>query len=543
MTRRLPCPRRWWSRARAAAVVVALAATAGCPAGPRSVAAAPRATGACPDFTPPPRLGVLDATVDAATTARLQAWRRQTAEQRVHEEVDPARVRATLALPQASVDRGCVDLDTVVDVGRGLFQRSFATADGLGPWRDDGDGLARVQVPARGGPDAVSCQSCHWKGGDAGAGDRVDNALVMGDGDDVTTAQARNPPALWGAGWAERVAAEMTATLQAQRDDAVARARRDGVAATVALSAKGVAFGALRVDDDGVVDTRDVAGVDDDLVIKPFGWKGTHATLRSFVADSLHLHLGLQADELVAAPPAHLALGDGDPDGDLDGDPDGDGVRGEIGEGQLTALVLYLATLEAPPFLALDDGPDRPEELYSNELSFVRSPELAMRWVDGFALFERLGCASCHVPFLPVFDPVYRTRAALSGSEAVVDLSTDAARPRAPRSGDGAHWLVPAFSDFKRHDMGEALAASADSVAHEHGIHRRAFLTRRLWGVQTTSPYLHHGEAASFDEAIVLHGGEAADASAAFVALDENDRISLRLFLAALQRAPALRIR
>jgi hypothetical protein len=492
----------------------------------------------CPDFTPPPRLGVLDATVDAETTARVMAWRDDTAEQRVLQEVDPARERATLSLPQQGIDRGCVDLDTVVDVGRALFQRPFSTQDGLGPLRGERPGLARVQVPGEGGPDAVSCQSCHWKGGDAGAGDRVDNALVLGDGDDVASAQARNPPALWGAGWAERVAAEMTADLHALRADARARAARAGRGVAVDLVTKGISFGVLRAAADGTVDARDVVGVDDDLVVKPFGWKGTHATLRGFVADSLHLHFRMQAEELVARPPAHLVLGDGPRD-----DPDGDGVTREIGEGQLTALVLYLATLEVPPFLALDEGPDRADELYSNELSFVRSPELAMRWVDGMALFEQIGCASCHVPFLPVSDPVYRTRAALSGTETAVDLSAQAAHPRPHRSGGTGAWLVPAFSDFKRHDMGEALAASADSVPHEHGIHRRAYLTRRLWGAQTTSPYLHTGEAPSFDEAIVLHGGEAADASAAFVALDEDDRVSLRLFLAALQRAPAIRLR
>ena len=55
------------------------------------------------------------------------------------------------------------------------------------------------------------------------------------------------------------------------------------------------------------------------------------------------------------------------------------GVTREITEGQLTALTLLIATLDAPPLAALDEGPYREPELFSNELEMVRSPELTAR--------------------------------------------------------------------------------------------------------------------------------------------------------------------
>ena len=45
------------------------------------------------------------------------------------------------------------------------------------------------------------------------------------------------------------------------------------------------------------------------------------------------------------------------------------------------------------------------------------------------------------------------------------------------------------------------------------------------------------------DEAIVMHGGEAAVAARKFALLSEAEQIDLRLFLASLARAPSVRIR
>lgn len=493
----------------------------------------------CPSARSLPTLGIVDAVVDDATAQRLVDHRRALEEQRVLEQVSPQVVRESLRLEQRHIDGACVNLDGAVDVGRALFQRTFTAADGWGNARGGAAaGLARFQQGRFGGPDALSCQSCHWKGGDAGAGDRADNAYLFGDGDDVDAADVRNPPALWGAGWVEIAAQEMSAQLQEQAEGVRQLAVFGNAPVTRPLAAKGISFGTVTANPDGdggaALDLTGVRGVDSDLIVKPFGWKGTFTTLREFVGSSLQLHLGLQAEEIVAGAGTHAGL-------DLGGtgeDPDDDGITREITEGQLTALVLYLATLDAPPLAALDEGPYREPELFSNELEIVRSPEFTARWIDGFARFGRLGCASCHVPFVRVDNARYQTRAPLSGRSVTVDLAASGARPVPDRDDEG-RFLVAAFSDFKRHDMGPLLAGRHD----EDGVPAGTWLTRRLWGAALTPPYLHTGAAMTFDEAIAMHGGEASEAALAYQLLADDERVSVRLFLASLARAPSIRIR
>ena len=92
------------------------------------------------------------------------------------------------------------------------------------------------------------------------------------------------------------------------------------------------------------------------------------------------------------------------------------------------------------------------------------------------------------------------------------------------------------FSDLKRHDMGPALATPGAAG----DIPARVFLTRPLWGLAETAPYLHDGRAPTVQDAIVLHGGEATAARDAYLALDEQARASVRVFLASLSREPKL---
>jgi len=65
--------------------------------------------------------------------------------------------------------------------------------------------------------------------------------------------------------------------------------------------------------------------------------------------------------------------------------------------------------------------------------------------------------------------------------------------------------VVELFGDLKQHDMGPGLAESID----EAGNGRAMFLTRNLWGVGSSGPYLHDGRATTLTEAILEHGGEA----------------------------------
>lgn len=483
----------------------------------------------------PPGLGVFDAQVDSEAAQRFLNYRDQVEFHRVLEQVEPEAVIGSLRIEQDQIQAGCLDLDELVDVGRALFRREFTWSEGYG----GGDEPSRFQRGRRGGPDTLSCRSCHWKGGEAGAGDRVDNSYLFGDGDDVETADIRNPPALWGAGWRELLAHEMSTDLQAQRDALIDEVVSTGARTTRTLQTKGISFGelsAVRTSDASVeVDYTRVSGVDSDLVIKPFGWKGTFATLREFISTSFAVHLGLQAEELVASGgEEHVELGDGQ----ARDDPDEDGVIRELTEGQMTAITLFVATLDTPLFLAPEEGAYRALELYAKELEFIRSPEFTARWREGYAEFSRIGCAVCHVPYLPLKNSRYRTTAPLSAHAVEVDLATEAAKP-VPMSDEEGLFLVPVFSDFRRHHLGAGLASLYvdDNVAQEE------WLTRPLWGVAQTSPYLHRGDAITFDDVVSMHGGEAEAAAANYRLLSEARRESLRFFLASLARAPTLRVR
>ncbi len=458
------------------------AGEAGPPGPPAEAGVAPDAQ-ACPPWQPPPGLGgPADSVVSVEEAERWLAYRRDREQERLLEAWDPERVAATYRLDQTRIARGCVSLPELVDLGRALFLRRRSA------------GGRRFQRGNQ-GPDASACVDCHWKGGFAGAGGRADNTFMLGDGETPGTHERRNPPALWGSGWVDLLGREMTAELRGQALALQRQAEEEGADLRARLSAKGVDFGELRASPEGL-DASGVVGVDPDLVIKPLGWKGTAATLRDFARESARQHFDL-----------------------------------ELGGGQLSAVVAFLATLDAPrPFVPTEGGERGPP--LSGELDFVDAPEFTLRWLEGAATFGELGCEACHVPFLPLESAVYP----LEGRS--IDLDTEAARPHPERREDGT-WLVPVFSDFKRHDLGEGLAGPQVQA----GLGPSVYLTRRLWGVAQTSPWLHDGSGSSFDETILRHGGEAAPMRQAFEALSEDRRADLRVFLLSLRRAPAIRVR
>ncbi|HZR81388.1 MAG TPA: di-heme oxidoredictase family protein [Candidatus Binatia bacterium] len=88
-------------------------------------------------------------------------------------------------------------------------------------------------------------------------------------------------------------------------------------------------------------------------------------------------------------------------------------------------------------------------------------------------------------------------------------------------------WL---YSDLLLHDMGPGLAdgiADGDASGSE-------FRTAPLWGVGRSAPYLHDGRAATLEDAIVAHGGEATASRDRFLALSTFERDALIAFLKSL---------
>jgi hypothetical protein len=518
-------PRRGWSW-KGVALVFLAALSLGIPlihrdAHPRG-AITPRDAGYAIDETAIPDdtilLDQLEKTIDL---------RRREDFDRVLDARDPGELIEHATLTEANFDRRTLGIDSLFVVGDELFGYLFRPENGWGGEGRDRTALdytprlRRVHRGPAGGPDAFGCFGCHSKGGPDGAGMQTQNAFLSGDGERIGAADERNPPHLLGLGPVALLAREMSADLQAQAAGARERAKAERHAVEQALATKGVSFGRIIAAADGTLNYDALDGVDRDLTIRPFGWKGHQATLRDMTEESLHIHQGLLSTRI------QLAVGDGSLDGEPYGggkwyDVDKDGVSLEIDSGMLTTVVGYLAQLEAPIM--------RPP----------RDAGLLDAFAAGRSHFDAIGCSSCHVPTLELNDPALDVRESTGPDRPtfVIDVAKDGDGPKIePKyAGNKTPYLVHLFSDLKRHDMGAALATPFPQGT----IAAPVFLTRPLWGLAETAPYLHDGRAPTPHDAIVLHGGEATAARDAYLGLDENARAGVRVFLASLSRQAKL---
>ena len=415
-----------------------------------------------------------------------------------------------------------LSLAEIIDAGMRVFTTPFNTFDGYGDGPLDlsedplqpggrptlqGNGtLLRVN-----GLDAHTCLDCHAVVSSAtrpptlgvgGVGTANNNAIIMPTEIDVAdidrdgiagfTGRFANPPFVFGAGAVELLALEMTLDLQALKQQALA----SPPGSVIPLVSKGVHFGLLRVDAAGDLDSSGVEGVAADLVVRPFGRKGEFATIREFDLGAMQFHFGMQPVEVVGA----------------DFDDDGDGVTNEVTEGEISALSIFIASLERPFMERLTAGARR-----------------------GFATFERIGCAGCHVPELQTERGALPLRLPEVPTDPLANVfySVDLTRPPvAFRSNGWGGVAVPLFADLKRHDMGPGLA---ETFAASDARTNREFTTARLWGIADTAPYLHDGRATTLTEAITAHGGEAQAVRDGFVALPDSQKSELLEFLRSLR--------
>ena len=413
---------------------------------------------------------------------------------------------------------------------------SFNTLDGAGRPETTGTGADRERRDAPqnfnriSGPDANACSGCHNLPRVGGGGDNVANVFVLGQrlpfanfdgqaGDDFqshTLSSVGNERAtigMFGSGYIELLAREMTADLHGIRDAAIAESRTAGRVVAKDLVSKGVSFGRISAHPDGSVDASEVAGVDADLIIKPFHQKGVVISLRQFTNNAMNHHHGIQAAE---------RFGSGI-------DADGDHVADELTTGDVTAITIFQATL--PP----------PGRVLPADAAAAAAAE------RGSQLFSSIGCAVCHVPALPLNNPVftepnpYNPPGNLQLSQVpqpfAVDLTALSFETRLERNEQGVV-MVTAFTDLKRHDMGAALN---NETLEQDGVPTNQWLTRKLWGMASEPPFLHHGRATLISEAIMLHGGEAEEARNQFSRLSDADRAAIVEFLKTLQILPESR--
>lgn len=474
-----------------------------------------------------------------------------------------AQVGREVAIPRhlAEGEEFEIPLRDLVEHGRRLFAANWTIQEGGGrpltkgtggPLSDPSDPLVFPRNFNRvSAPDANSCAGCHNApfGIAGGGGDIVANAFVLGQRFDFATmnlvpdgfttkgttdetgtpinlhdiANSRSTLGMFGSGYIEMLARQMTADLEAIRDSL-------GVGASAALVSKGVSFGTLRRTGVNAWDTSAVTGLQasslagnpPNLIIRPFHQAGAVISLRQFTNNAMNHHHGIQ-------PTERFGVGT---------DPDGDGFVNEMTEADVTAASVFQATMAVPGRVIPNDP----------------VIEAAIRL--GEQRFVQIGCASCHIPELPLGDEGWvftepspynppGNRRPEHGPVLSVDLtSPHLPSPRLKPQG-GVVW-VPAFTDLKLHDICDGpddpniepldMHAPPGSPAFFAG--NRRFITRKLWGAANEPPFFHHGLFTTMREAIAAHGGEAAGTRAAFNALPAGERDAIIEFLKSLQVLP-----
>ena len=430
-------------------------------------------------------------------------------------------------IEQEKIDDGSLSFEELFDIGGKLFTTDFSTLDGYGRPNVNSDGILNALADQTlddlsndlftrtFGPDANSCVECHNKPFAGGAGGNVANAFIRAwDSKHPFSVKKehtneRNTKHVFGSGGLELLAEEITAQLQAIENQAMIEATRTRQPIQRFLTAKGIDFGHLVALPDGTVNKSNVNGVPPDLMIKPFGSKGTIESIRKFTTNPLVSHHGIQADERLEDDPRKEIH----PFHQWD---DGDGYDHEATRGDVTALVIWQAAQPIPVQIIPDD------------------PVIAQAVADGNKTFKEIGCATCHIPQLIVDDPIFREPSRIDPAKSFsFDITRDGPDPRFERTIDGKA-IAYAYTDLKRHYMGEALREPID----EPNVDSATFITAELWGVGNTGPWMFNGRAFTLDQAIRMHGGEAQSSQGKYIALSNQKQREIVEFLKSLVLPP-----
>ena len=219
------------------------------------------------------------------------------------------------------------------------------------------------------------------------------------------------------------------------------------------------------------------------LHVGRFGWKAQVATALTFSADASLVEMGMTN---------RFVLTEQAPNGNM-------------------ALLAVWDTVPDP-----EDGPDaqgfhRIDRMDDFQRFLAAPPQTPRSGMAGEALFNAIGCASCHTP------------AFTSGTAPEAALSNIALRP---------------YGDFLLHDMGSL----GDGIVQGAGTENE-MRTAPLWGVRARPALLHDGRATGLDFAGMIdlsvqdHFGEAAAARSAWIALSPAQRDVVVNFLDSLGRS------
>jgi di-heme oxidoreductase (putative peroxidase) len=456
-------------------------------------------------------------------------------------------------------------ISQLIEHGRKIFTAVWTDQEGGGRPFTKGTGAA-LSDPSQpllfprnfnrvSGPDANSCAACHAQpfGIVGGHGDIVANVFVLGQRFDFGTfdrldllptkgsvdelgrpvtlqsiADSRVTIGMFGSGFIEMLARQITHDLQTIRDT-VAPGQWH------ALLSKGISYGAIARRADGTWDTSQVEGIPaqslaspdaehpPSLIIRPFHQAANRVSLRDFSNTAFNQHHGIQSIERFG----------------VNTDIDGDGVANELTRADMTAVCVFQATMAVPGRVIPNDH------------------EIETAVLNGERKFQVIGCASCHVPSLPLdnhawiftepnpYNPAGNLRVGEAPTLAV-DLTDHILPPPRLQPNNRRVLYVPAFTDMKLHDICdgpddpniELLDMNQPAGSPSFFAGNRKFITKKLWGVGNQPPFFHHGQFTTMRAAILAHGGEAGATRQAFQSLGDYDRDCIIEFLKTLQVLP-----
>lgn len=433
-------------------------------------------------------------------------------------------LQADFQLPNGAAS--AEDLASIRNYGERLFTARFTREEGAGRPK-----ATQAIIPTKrkrvseftfsrtAGLDAAACAGCHNEPKLGGAGDFTANVFVSEgfvnadfDSLDPQFSNERNTNHLFGAGLIELLAREMTTDLHSIRAQALKEARNTKQPVKAELLTKGVSYGFITAQPDGVVDLSALQGIDTDLIIRPFSQKGVFASLRQFTVNAMNQHHGMQALERFGSRWTG------------EDDFDEDGIKNELSPADIAALVAWQASLPPP----------------------IQKQPADLKWQQaasaGEKLFQKIQCANCHIPALPLnsltfTDPgLWDTAGTVrQGENAQSKISYDFASQtwaKDLKKNEKGEYLIPLFGDLKRHVIAdEQVASLGNELLSQRFVERDQFMTSELWGIASTAPYGHRGDQLTLNEIIRAHGGEGRAARDAYIALTDVERSSLIAYL------------
>jgi CxxC motif-containing protein (DUF1111 family) len=187
-----------------------------------------------------------------------------------------------------------------------------------------------------------------------------------------------------------------------------------------------------------------------------------------------------------------------------------------------------------------------------------------VRAAHGRDVFNSIGCAACHVRSLDGLDEIYgdlllhdlgpELADPVAAEFAVVLVKREDLRPEELRRAKAAQSQSqsPSQPPANPYNGGQGLTTLAEDLnapvnvvdvksrtksefRREFSHVDREWRTPPLWGVADSGPYLHDGRAATLNEAISLHGGEALNSKQQYFTIPDEDRLAVVAFMKCLR--------